>query len=1069
VTTGGLVGRQAELEVLLEGLGALAAGRGRLFLLSGEPGIGKTRLADELAVRAAATGATVAWGGAWDGGGAPAFWPWMEVIRALRPRLPAPDDRLRRDLGPLWFEAPAGEPEAASHDPDLLRFRRLEALRTVLQTAAASAPLVVILEDLHASDRDSLLALQFIARALRTLPVLVLGTHRDMEARLEPAVGDLLARLAREGTSLPLRRLDRAAVTQMMAGLEPVSPRLVDELYQASGGNPLFVEEGLRLVRTGAPLVLVPQGVRALLRERLGRFDPSARGALEAAAVLGREVPCSVLAEVVESSLPEVRERLRLPRLAGIVEEMEGDRLRFAHGLYRECLLEELPPARRAALHLRAGQALHARQLAGHAEAGEQMAGHLLAALPEGDRGRAVDCAVGAAESALGSLAFDRAVGLFEGALAALGRQGTDVARRIDVELRLAEALARAGGAERGRTICLGAAGEARRLGDGARLARAALAYGAEIRVARIDGTLVALLQEALGALPPSERALRAQVMGRLAAAQQPAPDPVLPMQRARQAIALARTLDDPQTLLFTIHTAGSALVDYAPADERLPLARELVALALARGELTLALRGYARVTMDCLELGDRTGAELALAAYERLGQALGHPRWRWRAPLMHSMLALIDGRWADSARAAAEAAALVAEADDDSAQVTLAVHRLGALRARMAADPRELPSLAELTLAPLEYTAALAPVLLASTRARLGDPEGARRLLATMKREAAPFESDPMAMAVLADIVALVGDRQEAARLWPQLTVHAGRCLTWGLFGLIWEGPVTANVGELALLLGRWEDAIPAFDDALVAAEVMSSRPLQARVRHGLASALLGRAQPGDDGRAGVLLQTAASDAEELGMTHLGARIAVTRVAASSRLTAPGPLPELTPAFAMSRQGDLWLVSGGRGGQIQLKHSRALEILDQLVRSAGREFHVLDLSPGDPGELIDLGDAGPALDASARRAYQQRIGELEHDLHEAQAWADQGRQDRLRAELEFLRDQLAAALGLGGRDRRTGAAIERARINVQKRLRGLIRKLGQSLPELGRHLESEVRTGTYVSYRRVV
>ena len=132
-----LVGRERELAELLS---ALRAGRGGLFLIGGEPGIGKTRLADELADRARGLGATVAWGSAWDDGGAPAYWPWIQVLRALRAVAPAPDERLRRDLGPLW------DPDVAAGDgdPELLRFRRFDALRAVLAAAAARAPLVVV-------------------------------------------------------------------------------------------------------------------------------------------------------------------------------------------------------------------------------------------------------------------------------------------------------------------------------------------------------------------------------------------------------------------------------------------------------------------------------------------------------------------------------------------------------------------------------------------------------------------------------------------------------------------------------------------------------------------------------------------------------------------------------------------------------------------------------------------------------------------------------------------------------------------------------------------------------------
>ena len=552
------------------------------MLISGEPGIGKTRLADELAAEAAQRGAVVAWGAAWDGGGAPAYWPWIQVVRALRPLVPAPDEQRRRDLGPLWDDA-GGEaapdahpraPDAGLQDPEWLRFRRFDALRAVLETAAHNRPLVVILEDLHAADRGSLLALQFVARGVHPVPLLLLATHRDTESHADAAAGELLAQLARAGTSLPLDRLGRAEVAHLMAGSDAVPPELLDEVFQASGGNPLFVDESMRLVRTGGRLAPIPAGLSRLLRERLARFEPSTREALATAALLGREFDLDVLADACAVSAPEIRTRLRAPRLAGVIEETSDAAARFAHGLYRERLIEDLAQGERAAGHLRVAQALLRQRAAGHLEAEEPLARHLLAACPQGDVALAIEWAVRAGKSARGAAAFDRAATLLEGARAALAHLPPDQTRQIDIEIELAEALVRTGAGARSRALCLAAAGAARQLGDPDRLARAALAYGAELRIAVVDPILVALLEEALAALEATPAAasaadslrlgLRVRVMARLAAAKQPAPDPQVPIGLARAAIALARGLKDPETLLVTLHSAGSALVDYA-------------------------------------------------------------------------------------------------------------------------------------------------------------------------------------------------------------------------------------------------------------------------------------------------------------------------------------------------------------------------------------------------------------------------------------------------------------------------------------------------------------------------
>ncbi len=1012
---------------------------------------------------------------------------------------PSPTRRLRRQLGPLWDDpgAPStgrGEREGDSQDPELLGFRRFDALRTVLQAAARRTRLVVILEDLHAADRASLLALQLVARALRALPLLIVATHREGEAARDDGRGELLARIAREGTTLPLVRLGRDQVATLMGDRHVVSDRLVDQMYEASGGNPLFLAESLRLLGQEGRRAGVPVGVSALIGERLGQLEVATIELLETAALLGREPIPSVLADAGGVSPETLRARLRPPISAGILEEIADGRIRFAHGLYRERLLADLTPERRARLHRSLADALLRWRASGHLEAEEPLALHLLAAGAEGDAAQAIDWALRAADSARAALAFDRAAVLYEGAREALARLPAGAglpARQIDVELSLAEVLVRVGAGARGRALCLAAAERARALGDGVRLARAALAHGAELRIGVVDETLVALLGEALAALAEDERALRARVLARLAAAQQPAPDPQIPVQQARAAIALARQVGDPETLLATIYSAGSALVDYAPAEERLPLSREIVALALPRGELTIAQQAYARAAVDCLELGALGEAEAAIAAHERLGLALGHARWRWRSALLRSMQSLLAGRWQDAERCCAEAERLIAEAEDAGAAETFLIHRAGALRLRESGSPRDLAAFEHPLLARNDYTAGFMLLVRASLLARMGESVAARRALESVPAALETLAADPVALALLCDTVALVGDADRAARLLPFLRRYEGRSLSLGLFGLVWEGPVAQLEGGLRLALGQWEEAIAPLEEALAVVAAVGARPQAARIAGQLATALLRRDRPGDRARAAPMLDNAREEARTLGMEHLVARLtreadaagpaprslpgppaagaAADAIGGSDPATRPtkAPAPPAAPGpVTLVRQGEVWSITWA-GQETRLKHSRGLEILDQLVRHPGRAFHVLSLGAADPGEVIDTGDAGELLDEEARLAYRRRIAELGQELEEATAWADGARRDRLRAEREFLQEELARAVGLGGRARRTGAAVERARSNVQKRLRAVIRKLAETAPDLAHHLDTEIRTGTHVTYRR--
>jgi predicted ATPase len=219
---GEFVGRERELRELTSGVDDAIAGRGQLYLLAGEPGIGKTRLADEIARRAAGWGARALWGRCWEGGGAPPYWPWTQVLRACVTESPGDcgpcasrDPSLAMELHEL---VPAAAPEAML-DPEDARFRLFDAVSNVLRTCAARTPLVVVLDDLQWADESSLLLLAFLARDLRGARLLLLGAYRDVEARRSPAVGRRITELACDASPhcTQSRRQPRAAAWRKSA------------------------------------------------------------------------------------------------------------------------------------------------------------------------------------------------------------------------------------------------------------------------------------------------------------------------------------------------------------------------------------------------------------------------------------------------------------------------------------------------------------------------------------------------------------------------------------------------------------------------------------------------------------------------------------------------------------------------------------------------------------------------------------------------------------------------------------------------------------------------------------
>jgi tetratricopeptide (TPR) repeat protein len=1026
------VGRALELRQILRTLRTAARGPGQVLVVRGPAGIGKTRLAEEVATRARRRGARVGVGWCWQDGEPPPLWPWRAILSSLGVPESTLDDR-------------AGEARPG-------RFACFLTVADHLRAAARATPLAVILDDVHLADPATLLLARFIARAGSALPLLLVLTHRDETEALADEARELLAELARGAAVITLAGLSEDDVSAYIAasGLRAPERHLLRAVTAVTQGNPLHLRSVTLQSR------LEPAGVRGGLERAIeGLLEclaPEDRRLVALAALLGTEVSVHEVAHVAEVSPASATESLTHAARLGLATEGPAGRFSFVHELLRRAALCPLDVAERLDAHARA-----ATLWAGpEPDRLSRRAHHALAASSRSQDD--AQTAVTIARQVAGSL---RAVDGYEAAASLLERAAEiQVAAMLDgpaaeLAVEWAESVLACGRLAEARSLFHRAARLAEAEDDPLVLARAALGLGGvwvrEHRIADESERVLALQRRALQGLPPAAVVLRARLAVRLAAEEAYHGASLTPVLAALEA---ARRTGDAHALAEALSLSHHALMTPQHTWSRLPLANELIATAALAGDGLLALVGLCWRAADLFLLGD-PGAAGALAELRLRADALHCRSIFFMAEVMDVMLAIREGRFEQAEAAAAACFELGGQVGDADALAYHGAH-LVAIRsfqgreaelAGLAADIAASPTLIEEGARAFAFTAALLSL-------RAGRPEAARGILDRLAQEglaSLPASSSWLGtLLVVVELAFALGDARIAQAAYDELLPYADLPIMASL-ACVCFGSAQRVLGLAALTVRRLDLALEHFAAAVKANERLGHRPAAIQARAELGLAHLRRAQAGDASRGQALLQEAIAAARTAGMDGLVARWRGTQedtMAARARAV-------IQPAEARRAENGRWRVLVD-GEAASVPDWVGMRYLARLLSMPGRAISALALATDGAADPHG-GRAEAVIDRKALAALRARIREIEQQPTGS---------PREQEELAALKLQLGRTLGLGGRIRSFADAPERARTAVRKAIKRVLDEISASNPAVSRHLVPRIVTGSVCCYR---
>ena len=1003
-----MIGRGRERAVLSGVLDRAAAGAPSFVLVTGEAGIGKTTLVDDFARMAQRSGHRVVRGSAADHDlSGLALWE-----------------------GPFAALGIAGDARSGAQRLD----GRWEVIEVVAGALEVAAPIVVVLEDIHWADSASLWLLGRLPGVLAGDVVIVATSRQPGIDRLRP------------GITVALGGLSTAEVAAIIAehdvgdAADPIEAR---ELRSRTGGNPLFVSELLARRPDDSRL---PPAIDAVLSDAFDALTPTTVRALAVLAIAEPQTPYAIIADAIGVDIVELRGAFDEAVAARVLVEVSAVRVGFRHALFGDAALAKVDAGEQRSLHRALADAW--RRMSTEGEAPTLAARHGLYGIPLVDPVDAASAGRAAAVDLVAAGDVTGAVQLFSLAADALELYA---AQRIELRaallIELGDALMLLG--ENARASVSYEQAVALASVDPVVHARAVYGLTRKLQMYHPDPQRRALLEAAEHALPPGDSRLRALLLGRLAVANNSEPKTWARSHRdGESAVEMARRLGDAALLAETLIDRHLGSHDRNSLEQRAASADELVALGGIAGRSDLTLIGLQWKYGSAMMHGEIDSATAALDEMDTIAALMPSPEWRHGALLRRAIMAAVAG---DVCRARR----LIDEAAPIGRRILFAQEALGiesgarvvTSRLTGVADPAIGALLDEIDTIGGLPTAAFFQVHTAAAMNVAGRHDEARSLVVRWASACADAQlalEAPSIEVLLGSLVAEMGLAEHASVMYQRLVQYSG-CFTVEP-GFAVDVPVDLTLMRLAMFTGNWAAAQQHRLEALRIAATMKSPVLEAQVRWHGADAL---DAAGSTAQAAQDRRTALSLARGVGVVLSGQ--------SSTSTTPPGDRPA-----SLRRCGATWAIESPYGSG-EIANTAAIGQLARLLAASPEGIAATDLA--GMTDVAPANDLGPALDATAKRAYRQRIEALRAEIDEDEDLADLERATRARLELDALMIELRRAVGLHGHDRPISAGAERARVNVARSLRRAIDAVRAAVPELGAHFDVSVRTGRWCTY----